>query len=205
MNKTFKKFVIICLLLIVASVGGIWATWKYATGPVDPITMPNNCEIVDIYYPENVPDDPDADLSHHTLLQRIISPEVGINNPNSLLSDAIEKRINVEEKNTVNSGQQVSGGNLKNTFGNILGYEYVGFLIVMTSDTVYDIYTYDNRDTQKVNRIISVFWTQAVKVDGTWVLRGGKEGTATTITYDGNISGKYKNTINPTSFKELES
>ena len=94
---------------------------------------------------------------------------------------------------------------IKNTFGNIPGYEYVGFLIVMTNDSLYDIYTYDNRDASKVNRVISVFWTQAVKVDGTWVLRGGKEGTATTTTYDGNISGKYKNTINPTSYKQLQS
>ena len=202
MNKSFKKFIIICLLLMVASAGGIWATWEFATGPINPVEISNPVEIVDLYYAENVPDDPGSDLSHHTLLQMIVDIEVGINNPNSLLSGAIEKRLD-DEKNSVNSGQQVSGGNLKNTFGNIPGYEYVGFLIVMTSDTLYDIYTYDNRDTQQVNRIISVFWTQAVKENGTWVLRGGKEGTATSTVYDGNVSGKYKNTINPTSFKLL--
>ena len=89
MNKSFKKFLIICLLLMVASAGGIGATWEFATGPINPVEISNPVEIVDLYYAENVPDDPDSDLSHHTLLQMIVDIEVGIINPQSLLSGAI--------------------------------------------------------------------------------------------------------------------
>ena len=93
MGKNMKKFVIICLLLMVASIGGICATWQFSEGPVAPISTNNDVVLADLYYPENVPDDPDADLSHNTLLQLIISETVGINNPNSLLSQSIDKRL----------------------------------------------------------------------------------------------------------------
>ena len=34
-------------------------------------------------------------------------------------------------------------------FSNVEGFEYIGFLIVIVSDTKYKVYTYDNRDTSR--------------------------------------------------------
>lgn len=182
-----------------ASVGGICAAWQFSGGPVSPVSINNDVVLADLYYAENVPDDPDADLSHHTLLQLIVSETVGLNNPNSLLSGAVEDRLD-RNKNNVCSSQQVTGGNLKNTFGNVLGYEYVGFLIVMREDNEYDIYTYDHRDAENINSRIVVYHTRTVCENGKWVLRGGKEGTAIATVYDDKTNGKYKNTISYTTF-----
>ena len=199
MGKNMKKFVIICLLLMVASIGGICATWQFSEGQVAPISTNNDVVLADLYYPENVPDDPDADLSHNTLLQLIVSETVGINNPNSLLSQSIDKRLE-NSKDNVCSSQQVTGGNLKNTFGNVPGYEYVGFLIVMREENEYDIYTYDHRDAENINSRITVYHTRIVKDNGEWVLRGGREGSAIATVYDDKTNGKYKNTIAHSTF-----
>lgn len=201
MNKNMKKFIIVCSLLMVASVGGICASWQYSSGLVDSTSIRNDVELADLYYPENVPDDSENELSHHALLKLIVSETVGLNNSNSLLSRAVNDRIE-DNKNNVSSSQQVTSGNLKNTFGNVSGYEYVGFLIVMTSDSLYDIYTYDHRDAENINTRIETFHTRAVLEDGKWVLRGGKQGSAIATVYDGKTNGKYKNTISPSTYED---
>ena len=203
MKKIIKLLSPLFLLLIILSVGGVYATFEYSRAA--PTIQENNFQygIEDFYYAENLPSDEKGELYHGGLLEKIISNTEGINNPNSLLSNAIETRKE-DYKNNVSSNQQVSGGNLKNTFSTVEGFEYVGFLLVFDSETQYSIYTFDNRLTQKRGDEIEAYKTYAILKEGVWVLYGGYKGVATVDVYDGKTNGPYKNTIAPASWRQVD-
>ena len=159
--------------------------------------------MVELYYPENVPNDEEEEISHNALLLKVISGDEGLNNPESLLSNALSSRLD-DNYDDVSSNQQVSGGNLRNVFASTEGFENVGFLVYFYSETEYYIFTYDNRDTSSLGKKIEVYKTIAVYQDGEWVLKGGYEGTAITVEYDGKTNGPYKNTIAFNSWLPVE-
>ena len=199
MNKMFKSIMIILGAIMICSIGGVFALWEYAIGVVDDNVSPYQLHIEEFYYAENVPDDEEHELSHNALLMKIVDPVEGLNNPNSLLSNAVEKRFNGGYDN-VCSSQQVTGGNLKNVFSTIEGFEYVGFLIRYISDEEYYVYTYDHRDTSKTGATVDTYLTHLHLREGKWVLSGGYAGTAISCQYDGKTNGPYKNTINPATY-----
>jgi hypothetical protein len=185
------------MVLTIGTVSGVYAMWNYFGLPADPHNQNFVIGIKDFYYPENLPDDEEGELYHGGLLEKIISVEEGLNGTNTLLTNAVNDRKE-DKKDTVSSNQQVSGGNLKNKFSTVEGFENVGFLIHFYSDTVYHIYTFDNRDTSNTGLTITVYKTNAEKnEDGVWVLKGGYKGTAVVEKYDGKTNGPYKNSINP--------
>lgn len=194
MNKTLLILTTL-LTSILLTFGGVSALWSYAEGTPEDQINDYACVIEDYYYPENVPDDDEHELSHNTLLQKIVSNDDGLNNSNSLLSKALDDRIN-SGKDDVSSNQQVTGGNLKNKFSNVEGFENVGFLIYFYSDTEYYIYTFKNEDTGVLDRTIEVFMTKVIYRNGQWTLSGGYQGTAEVCEYDDKTNGPYKNTIN---------
>ena len=69
MSKGIRSFVITFSLLLVASIGGVFATWDYAGGFVTPSTTTQTVIFEDFYYAENVPDDEKEELSHNNLLK----------------------------------------------------------------------------------------------------------------------------------------
>lgn len=199
MNKAIKSFVVICVLVMVCAIGGVTAMWQYYGSVEDLTHIQQAVAIEEFYYSENLPDDEEGNLSHNSLLEKVVSKVEGINNSDSLLSQAINNRLE-DNHDEISSNQQVSGGNLKKVFSTVEGFEYVGFLLVYKSETEYNIYTYDNRDTDKVGNTIVVYKTNIYLRDGVWVLSGGYEGTAEVCKYDGKTNGPYKNTINPSTF-----
>lgn len=203
MKKIIKFLSPLFLLITTLSIGGVYATFEYARAT--PTIKEDNFtySIEDFYYPENLPTDDEGELYHGGLLELVISEDEGINNPNSLLSNAIEARRE-DYKNNVSSNQQVSGGNLKNTFSTAEGFEYVGFLLVFDSDTQFSIYTYDNRLTHSKGEEIETYKTYAILKEGKWVLYGGYKGVATVDAYDGKTNGPYKNTIAPASWVRVD-
>lgn len=192
-----KKFLrlapTICLALLLL-VTAVSAEWQYAKAPAENKDLAIYALMADFYYPENLPDDDYDQLAYSTLLEKIISKDVGLNNSNSLLSKALEDRLE-ELEDDVSSNQKVSGGNLRNVFGKVVGYENVGFLIYFYSDTIYYIYTFDNRSTTKTDVRIETYLTIAEYYNGQWILKGGYKGSAVTCKYDGSTNGPYKNTI----------
>lgn len=203
MNKLFSKLSVVISLFSFLLISGVSAMWVYAGLPLDPVLENNNVTIMDFYYPENVPDDEENETSHNALLQKIISFDEGINNPNSLLSNALEDRID-DSKDDVSSNQQVQGGNLRNIFSNVDGFEYIGFLIYFYSETEYYIFTFDNRHTTSIGDVIEVYLTKAIYKENQWVLSGGYQGTAITIKYDGKTNGPYKNTIDYSTWGRID-
>ena len=182
MKKYIRFSNIFLMIFMILTICGVKAIWKFYDGLANNASNDYNVLIEEFYYAENVPDNEESELSHNALLLKIIDKKEGINNPDSLLSEALKKRFN-DNYTTVSSNQQVSGGNLRNTFSNVDGFENVGFLIVYVSDDVYEIYTYDNRNTTKTGSTISVFVTQTKYGNGEWRLYGGVEGTAEVCKY----------------------
>ena len=202
-SRFFKTTLPLLLLGSIATFSGVFALWSYFDAPADAQQSNFQHGIADIYYNENVPDDDEEELNHGLLLEKIASFDEGINNPDSLLSKAIRDRLG-EEADTVSSNHNVTGGNLKNQFSNIEGFENVGFLIHMESSDKYAIYTYKNEDTLRLNVRIEAFKTYANLIDGTWILHGGYQGSAIVIKYDANTNGKYKNCIDPETWIQAE-
>ena len=198
MNKLMKLFVAICSVVIISSFSGAFALWTYYDN-ASPLYSEQNMNLEEFYYAENVPDDGEHELSHNALLEKIVDFNYGLNNYNSLLSKAVRERFG-DGYDRVSSNQQVSGGNLKNVFSNIDGFENVGFLIYYVNDEEYYVYTYDNRETTKIGSTIETYLTHLHLREGKWILSGGFEGSATVCSYNGNTSGKYKNTIDPSTF-----
>lgn len=202
MSKMFRKLIVLFSLFSIMLIGGVNAIWMYSNLPLDPVSDNNDVTIMEFYYPENVPDDDENQVSHNTLLQKIISFDEGLNAPNSLLTQAVNDRKS--KYDDVSSNQQVKGGALKNVFSSVEGFEYIGFLIYFYSDTEYRIFTYDNRHTTSVGQVIEVYMTKALYKDGQWVLSGGYQGTAVTCDYDGITNGPYKNTIDHTTWGRID-
>lgn len=194
MKKKIIRYLPVLLLLFVVTISGVSALWNYATADPGEAKLSFRYEIEDFYYPEDVPEDEENEESHNNLLQKIVDFEDGINNPNSLLSNALKDRMD-DLKNNVCSNQQVSGGNLKNKFSNVDGYENVGFLIVFDSDVEYSVYTYRNQDTNRIGDIIETYLTKVYYRNGKWILSGGWKGQAEVTRYDGKTNGSYKNVI----------
>ena len=194
MSKIFYKLITIFSILSLLLVSGVQVLWMYSNGTPDSVSGDYFATIEDFYYPENLPDDEDDELNHNSLLEKIISFSEGINGSNTLLSKAIKDRKS-DDYDDVCSNQQVSGGNLKNQFSNVDGFENVGFLIYFYSETEYYIFTYDNRETTSTGKYIETFLTKAIYKDGVWVLSGGYQGSAKVIKYDGKTNGPYKNVI----------
>ena len=199
MNKAMRLFLVICSIVIVGSIGGISALWEYAENIVSPQQANQLVNIEEFYYAENVPDDEEGELSHNALLLKVVDNVEGLNNPNSLLSKAVQDRFE-DNYDTVSSSQQVSGGNLRNVFSSIEGFEYVGFLIEYVNDEEYYIYTYDHRDTTDLKAVVDTYLTHLHLREGKWVLSGGFAGTAISCKYDGKTNGPYKNTIDPDTY-----
>lgn len=205
MKRLIKFLLPLLMLFTITTVAGVSAIWNFYGLAADTRNESMIHQIEDFYYPENLPTDEEGELYHGGLLDKIISADEGLNGSNTLLTKAVNDRKE-DNKNTVCSNQQVSGGNLKNKFSTVEGFENVGFIIHFYSDTVYHIYTYDNRDTTAMGNDIVTYKTTAEKnEEGIWVLKGGYKGVATVVSYDGKTNGPYKNVINPLSWVKDES
>lgn len=204
MKKIINKLIPLLLMVSIFSICGVYALFEYSRATADSqnynFDQPN---VADFYYPENLPTDIEGELYHAGVLEKIVSFDEGINQPNSLLSKAIEDRKS-DNKDNVSSNQQVSGGNLKNTFSTIEGFENVGFVIHFDSDTQYSIYTYNNNDTNTTGVYIEVYKTYAILKDGVWVLSGGYRGEAKVVSYDGKTNGPYKRVIDPATWSKVD-
>ena len=203
--KKLSAFVILFTFIALLCMGGVSASWTYTDNYVGSINSSFNVNIGDFVWQgsEILPDDEEEELSHNALLLKIVDNVEGLNNPNSLLSQAVKKRFE-DNYDTVSSSQQVSGGNLRNVFSSIEGFQYVGFLIEYVNDEEYYIYTYDHRDTTDLKVSVDTYLTHLHLREGKWVLSGGFAGTAISCVYDGKTNGPYKNTINPDSFLRNE-
>ena len=228
MKKTLK-FIILSSLLLFLTIGGVSASWVLSRGEPSPKDIDMSLSVADWYFPENLPgggenaeEDFNNGISHAGLLQDIID-DIQKYSPTDNDSDimgAIDGAIEYEQQNGssndhngVGSSTKYSGISLRD-FAGANGYENIGFFIYYgpgvedaSEITRIEIYTYTLSDTlQSIGKYIEVYKTIAELVNGTWVLKGGWQGTAPIVIYgNSNTTGKYKNVINPLKWTKTES
>ena len=160
----------------------------------------------DIFVEDVIPDseeDEDKGLHHLSLLEAIVGAPNGLNGGSgSTLNKAIDQRLDANA-NTIGGAQHMTGSTLKKVLqsaGNI----NLNYLIVFTSETEYDIYTWDISSAKNVGSTITVYNAKAILIDGTWVLAGGEEGTAEVVNYakfyNGKVSGGESTSIDYNSY-----
>jgi len=145
-----KRLALILLLSILLTIGGVYATWRYAELQASPVEQTMNISLSVFEYPpeEILPggDKEEAELgeNHFALIDLILNEndkKYGINyNTNGVIHSYVDRQ------ETVYSNQKVSGGNLKfildpqyNTYG-------LYYCVQKVSDTLYYAYTFSTDD-----------------------------------------------------------
>ena len=121
-RSTIKYVMLLCALLMTLSVGGVFAVWLYAEGPMETKTDQVGIDLtVFAYKPEEIlpgggdnTDDDDEEVNinntnHYTLIDLLLNADksYGLNQNNSFLYELLE------DDTLMYSNQHVTGGNLK--------------------------------------------------------------------------------------------
>lgn len=164
----FLKLLIV--LLIVASIGGTYATWRYAEEKAE-----NNNDLMNIkineftWAPEEILPTDKPGENYIELLKSILeNNKAGLNSNKDTLENAVLKDV------IVHSSQNVQGGNLKHLFISSASRE-LDFVVEYIEDDQFAVYMFDNKD---VNNglvdvtFIKVYKTILIQENGVWT---GKE------------------------------
>ena len=188
---------------------GVYANWQYAIAPIVPVKEEVLLDFNTFFWDgvEVLPDNPLLGESHFYLVENIVETELGINNPNSHLSEVIESRID-NSKDNVSSVAPTTGGNLKPIFS-MSEIAYLDFYITIYVDDdnqpyAYDLYTFETiYGTNAGGNVNPVFKTVIEKVDGVFKAIHSYKGKASTKYYDTKQGGGKSLTVNPDTWDEI--
>ena len=176
---------LVCFLIII-TVGGTYATWKYAElGPQNVQQNVNVSISVFDYPPEQIlpgGDTQEAPLgeNHLKLIELVLwedSKGYGLN-----LNDNVLIHQYLKSHKVVYSNQKISGGNLKFILDSRNNTQGLYYCIEKVSDTLYYSYTFDVNalsTASGTNEYITVYRTSLVKTDE-WRATTTYEGIAQT-------------------------
>ncbi|MBQ8549953.1 MAG: hypothetical protein IJ426_01290 [Clostridia bacterium] len=143
-----KLMLLVCLLLVATTVGGVFATWRYAEDPAS--TVQNNVPFMLGEFTwegsDILPDDVEGE-DHAWLIKSLVSGEsggkvIGLDNPNSALNDYINDRLSggLGWKRDYFGSMAVTGDEeMEALFG--AAAEGLSFIIQVKSSTEYYIFT----------------------------------------------------------------
>ena len=194
MTSTYlSKILPLCLCLILLfSVSGVYATWRYAESSLGSSSDMSPLEM-DIFHWQGsdvLPDEEETGNAHANLIDNLINGErIGLNSPDSYLNEQIAYREDRFNRDTLGSMAITQGTALTELFD--LNTENVTFLIQMVSDTQYYIFTTsldlgeNGSPNYRIGSTISpIYRTTVVKTNGTWVATATEEGAATSAYYE---------------------
>ncbi len=143
-RRTTKYILLLCALLLAVAVGGVFALWQYAGGPVLPVDEALKLNVFPWTGSEILPEDSKIGENHRRLIDTIINGDgIGLNSANSYLNKQIQKRLDggwfVPSRDTLGSVAVTQGDELNELFD--LNTTNIIFLIHMVSDTEYHLYT----------------------------------------------------------------
>lgn len=156
----------LCLLLCLASVGGVYATWRYASDPAVYRTgdMGVDAGIFE-WAPEEILPTTKPGQNFMDLLEAILnSPKVGLNSG----KDVILRNVNASQK-LLHCDQNVQGGNMKHAYTSEPSKD-LDFIIEYSSSSLLILYIYveDDAETKQTGQNIVVFKTYLQKENGKW-------------------------------------
>ena len=207
MIKSVRLLALVLCLLTVCSVGGVYATWKYSSGGVNPATLEFPVRLGEFNWAGSgdLPTDDAIGENHISLIDQIINhPEHGLNTSGSYLNDQIKDRQNGGwgwKRDTLGSMAVTQSDELNEIFG--LEASNLDFLIQFTSSSEYYIFTtgVDLGERGAINfwgnnskpgkpttpigeNIHPIYRTKVVKTNGVWAAVETVEGYAKSAWYE---------------------
>ena len=184
-----RKFtVVLSFLLVLSSIGGVYATWNYAGAPMQSVNQALGVTLSEFHYPpeEILPggdNDSEVELggNHYTVVKLIVD-EAGsgysLNDSNSIIHSLLESY------DSIYSNQKISGGNLKFILDPKNNTHKLYYAIERISEDIYYIYTYSIDDLATVGGTdlkLLTYRTEVIKIDGTWTLYDSHIGYAKAV------------------------
>lgn len=226
----FKRLALLLCAALLISVGGVYATWNYASvGPM-PVTQELSVRLGEFNWvgSGDLPTDDAIGENHLSLLDQIINhPEHGLNTSKSYLNEQIEERQDggigwSSGRDTLGSMAVTQSEELDEIFG--LTSFALDFLIQFVSDTEYYIFTTgeDLGERGEINwlgnnktpgkptvpigdSIYPIYRTRVEKQNGVWIAVETKVGYATSAWYEEsrrNANATQIPSFDPDTFQE---
>ena len=183
----FKRVVsllsLIVSLLLFVGVGGIYASWTYASSFVEDLNTYVGVDLLEFEFaPEEIlPDDEEADQAgenHVALINNVVDHiTYGLNSTSKpIVNDLLQSGTAL-----VYSQQNVQGGNLKHLLLDDANVEKLDFVVEYVSDTEYACYTFSSSMLTSSNsgKSMQAYKTKIVYENGKWDAVLSYEGKAT--------------------------
>ena len=189
-------------LLSIATLTGVYATWKYPTKqPAIEVELPTH--LVNFFWEgaEELPELGEEGSNHIALIERMTITSFGMNDQSSFLSDYIEDRIK-DSKDTVSSVAPTPGGNLKDLFSTSETQKLDFMMQLYISDDKEiigcEIYTFASADVpNSIGREVTPVYKTIMKLeDGKWLPDVTYKGKSVSMKYDAKQGGT-RITISP--------
>lgn len=227
----FKRYlsILLCFMTLM-SVGGVFATWKYANSGPLPVSFDVDIRVSEFNWAGSgaLPDDDASGKNHLDLIDQIINhPNHGLNTAKSYLNEQIEDRQDggigwSGGRDTLGSMAVTQSEELNEIFG--LSAASLEFLIQFKSDTEYYLFTtgVDLGERGKINfwgnnsepgkptvpigeNIYPIYRTKVVKTNGVWTAVETKLGYAESAWYEESRRNEHATQIpsfDPDTFQE---
>lgn len=146
MKHSLRLLTLLCTVCFLFSIGGAYATWRFAEEPADPVTGLFAITLKEFTWEGSdiLPDDVEGE-DHAWLIQNLVHGEqIGLNADGSTINDYIDDRTNGGwggKRDTFGSMAITGGAEIEAIFGTKA--KNLSFLIHMKSSTEYYIYTTD--------------------------------------------------------------
>ena len=187
-GRSTKFALVSCLTATLLTVGGVYATWRYAGDIESHTTQIQNVAMgewdPEVVLPGGEQEEVDG-TSHSILIEQILNnSNAGLNPKPKVLIDAIDSGKNPYRSQRIMFSQMhnnVTGGHLKFLFeGEIVNLDFV--LQEIEEAKSYYAYTFNDVLTNE-RRYVTVFKTLLVK-EGKWIAGGTSVGYAEIGTFD---------------------
>ena len=147
MKSIKRALLLLCVILLVFTVGGAYATWQYAIGAVAPFSSDISFKVGDFLWEGSgdLPTEGDIGENHLLLINNIINHEEhGFNAANSYLNEQIEERQDGglgwrNGRDTLGSMAVTQSEELTEIFG--LDSSNLNFLIQFVNNNTYYLFT----------------------------------------------------------------
>ena len=201
-----KRYVwLLCCLIMIGSVGGVFATWYYADGTVSDVNGNLGVSLSDfVWEPEEIlPTESEIGENHLTLIELVLNESSKGYGLNYDQKNVLESYLN--RNGIIFSNQKTSGGNIKFVSDET---EQLYYCVEKISDTMYYAYTfsYSNLNSAKGTPTeIPVYRTVLEKTDK-WRATRSYFGYAKTkrlnemVSGTSNVSGTLAYSIDPSTW-----
>lgn len=204
-KRVSRYLMLLCCLSILASVGGVFATWYYAQSTVADVNQGVGVSLSDfVWEPEEIlPTESKIGENHLVLIELILNESnkgYGLNYDNKQVLESYLNRYGI-----IFSNQKTSGGNIKFVSDES---EQLYYCIEKISDTMYYAYTFSYNDLNSAKGTVTLIPVYRTVLEKTDIWRSPRSyfGYAQTkrlnqiVSNASNVSGTLAYSIDPSTW-----